>query len=491
MAAVVNGTRRLVWRAKTPLLAMAAQPMQRPPAAAATSVLFSTSAARAAKPSQHVRGGKQVQMRKKKRPEVRAKAAAPGERKALRTRIVLSNNNALAVPGLEEWTAEDFVKKDTDADAGAGADAVTPRVLALPDAVVDQLRAVGAFKPTQCFPLFRRPSLLVRRETVELAAQLQQAAAGRQTLRLVLDGERIAGKSILLLQALLYGFQHDWVVIHVPECQELTNGSTEYGVLAGTEPAQYVQPVYVLRLLRALAAANPRILEQHTTLRAYERLQTPVAAGSSLLQLVAAARESDQAWPVFQALWWELTSPEATAAAEAAGSPRPPVLLGLDGLAHIMRVSDYHAPDFAPIHAHDLALVRTFVDVLGGAYPLPHGGAVLAATSRGNAPANPTLQLALTQRIQAQAKTETADLATRDPFFRGYDDRVAAALQTVGVLHLRGVSRDEARVLMEYWAASGVLRDRIDEQAVASTWSLAGNGVIGEMERTALLSLRP
>lgn len=255
-----------------------------------------------------------------------------------------------------------------------------------------------------------------------------------------------------------------------------------------------------------MQAASGHVLARHKTVRAYERLQNPVAAGSTLQQLVSAARENDHAWPVFQALWWELTTTEPTETA------RPPVLLSLDGLAHVMRPSHYRSIPAASaasaaalnrIHAHDLVLVRTFVDALGGSAVLPHGGAVLAATSRGNAPANATLDVVLARRLaHPESLQESLPLPSPspspsptppadDPFFRGYDERVAAALQTVRVLRLQGVSRDEARSLMEYWAASGVLRDRVDEQAVAGTWSLAGNGLVGEMERTALLSLRP
>ena len=40
---------------------------------------------------------------------------------------------------------------------------------------------------------------------------------------------------------------------------------------------------------------------------------------------------------------------------------------------------------------------------------------------------------------------------------------------------------------MEYWAQSGVLRAQVDERTVTEKWSLAGNGIIGEIERGALL----
>ncbi|EFW99906.1 mitochondrial ribosomal protein [Grosmannia clavigera kw1407] len=474
--AAVSGTRRLV--SLQPVLGWRGVGLGAAAASSAVRPLSTTAACGGPKGAAHVRGNKQVQMRKKKKAPPRGKTAEPGERKQLRRRIVLSNGNALAVTGLEELTASRLHDSDS-----------VGRVLALPDGVVDQLRAVGAFKPSQSFSLFRRPSVLIRAETATVAAQMQQAAAARQTLRLVVDGDRIAGKSILLLQALAHGFMNDWVVFHIPEAHELTSASTDYAPLdpLDGQPPRFVQPAYMLQLLQAVQAASGPVLARHKTVRAYDRLQNPVAAGSTLLQLVAAARENDHAWPVFQALWSELTTTEPTEIA------RPPVLFALDGLAHVMGYSRYRDPAFEQVHAHDLALVRAFVDLLAGAELLPHGGAVIAATSRGNAPACLTLDLALARRLAEQDQTDAATNTslTPPPYFRGFDDRVAAALHSVRVLRLCGLSRPEARSLMEYWAASGVLRDRVDEQAVAGTWSLAGNGLVGEMERTALLSLRP
>lgn len=75
----------------------------------------------------------------------------------------------------------------------------------------------------------------------------------------------------------------------------------------------------------------------------------------------------------------------------------------------------------------------------------------------------------------------------RDPFEKRYDARADKALQKMEVMTLLGLSKEEARGLMEYWAASGVLRQRVDERSVAEKWALAGNGVVGEIERGALM----
>ncbi len=88
------------------------------------------------------------------------------------------------------------------------------------------------------------------------------------------------------------------------------------------------------------------------------RILPSIYPSALLSQLTANAKEADNAWPIFQALWQELT---------LEGHGRPPILFCLDGLSHIMKVSDYRSPAFELIHSHDLALVKLFNDCLSGA----------------------------------------------------------------------------------------------------------------------------
>ena len=148
-----------------------------------------------------------------------------------------------------------------------------------------------------------------------------------------------------------------------------------------------------------------------------------------------------------------------------------------------MQNSLYRAPDYSPIHAHDLAIVKHFIDHLSGATTLPNGGAVLAATSRSHAPISKSLNLAIKQAEDKQAGRE---ITSRDPFEKSYDVRADAVLKKLEVMRLKGLSKREARGLMEYWAKSGVLRSKVDEESVTEKWTLAGNGVVGEIQRTAL-----
>jgi small subunit ribosomal protein S29 len=149
------------------------------------------------------------------------KRPAQGERKRLRKSIVLSNNNALEVLSLKDLSKENVLSEQNEG-----------RVMGLPGETVDALRAVDAFKTTQGWSLFRRPAVLMRREAIQLAKlfkEVEESRSGpKRTMRRILSGERMSGKSTLLLQGLTMGFLRDWFVISLPE------GNT-YAALMGNE----------------------------------------------------------------------------------------------------------------------------------------------------------------------------------------------------------------------------------------------------------------
>jgi small subunit ribosomal protein S29 len=175
-----------------------------------TSAAFTTSATQFAKDTgaaKHVRSGKKLVLGKKKKKQgPMGKPVQPGERKAFRKRIQLSNDNALEVRGLAELNADNIVDHDA-----------VGSVVGLPEQLIDQLRAVEAFKPTQNWSLFRSPHMLVRKETVDFLKDLTEKVQDKKTVRTVVTGEKGSGKSILGLQAMSAGFLKNWVVINIPE----------------------------------------------------------------------------------------------------------------------------------------------------------------------------------------------------------------------------------------------------------------------------------
>jgi small subunit ribosomal protein S29 len=147
----------------------------------------------------------------KKAPRKIPKPPMIGERKAMRKRIVLSNTNALEVQGLQDLTVKNMAD---ELQIG--------RVLALNGELLDQLREVKAFKPSQNWKMFRKPGTLTRRESVELGRTVLDIKGGHaeqtpKTVRRIIAGERSTGKSLMLLQAMSMAFLNGWVVINVAE----------------------------------------------------------------------------------------------------------------------------------------------------------------------------------------------------------------------------------------------------------------------------------
>jgi small subunit ribosomal protein S29 len=306
------------------------------------------------------------------------------------------------------------------------------------------------------------------------------------------------------------------------------------------------------------------------------QLPIPVQSNISLTRFAElGANDPELAWPIWTALMKELTSPsEGDAAGKMEGKRRPPLLVTMDGVDHLMHNSAYLDADAQPVHAHDLALVRNLMQLLSGSKPLPNGGMVMAATSVSTRPLVPDFDHFLAFRddqkhlpflfsLRNQLR-EVATQATNDgmkpqdvdfgdlreeqaaklpkDLLRAYDglleavttfratgdyDKLVADLtafpltlprwgpfvaldkrveQTmaeerdttepnasgpeqgawrlrVEVQRLAGLSKQEARGIMEYYARSGMIRQAVTEGLVRERWALAGGGVVGELER--------
>jgi small subunit ribosomal protein S29 len=254
--------------------------------------------------------------------------------------------------------------------------------------------------------------------------------------------------------------------------QELTIARTVYAPIPDTEPILYIQNDYAATWLTRISKSNSDTLNKlQVTLE--HNLPIPIPSETTLFRLCElGARDPDVAWPIFQAFWAEITA-----------EGRPPILMTMDSLQYAMQESQYRSASFELIHAHDLAIIKHFIDYLSGEKTLPNGGAIIAATQRSHANINKMVDLRIQQ---AEDQQELRKRTHQDPYEKAYDQRAANALTSIEVLRLQGLSKTEARGLMEYWAQSGVLRTVVDERVVAEKWALAGNGIVGEIERGAL-----
>lgn len=269
---------------------------------------------------------------------------------------------------------------------------------------------------------------------------------------------------------------------------------------------QYVQEKLTSELLHRTALANEEILSNLHVSMEHPELKSLIRPQMNLNELARlGVQDVTVSWPVFQALWAELNATNAATSDNSKFTARPPLLVTVDGLAHWMQDSKYRNADFKPIHAHNLTLVNHFLSLLtpksssSSSSPstssLANGGILLYSTSGSNNPTVPTFDFALDQlRAHQNGVSESSPEYPRLDPYCSVDQRVLDLFQkapskggkkegALEVQTLGGLSREEARGFMEYFARSGILQEKITEEFVCEKWSLAGGGIIGEMEK--------
>jgi small subunit ribosomal protein S29 len=272
--------------------------------------------------------------------------------------------------------------------------------------------------------------------------------------------------------------------------QDLTNGHTSYQPVAGGKT--YAQPHYTANLLDTIVKANEKVLSTMQISMKHD-LPMPVQANISLARFAElGARDHEVAHQIYVALMKELSAPSKS----GEGQHRVPLFLGFDAIDHAMRLSQYLDAQTNPIHAHDLVLVETFARYMTGENALPNGGMVLASVSESNRAASATMDFILdtkygtaTNWVEPRFNPHTGWKAEPMPKWNPYapfDERVGKCLEGVEAQKVEGLSKTEAKGLMEYYAMSGVLRNTVTERLVSEKWSVSGGGIIGELERATV-----
>jgi len=154
-----------------------------------------------------------------------------GERKQIRDRIVLSSTNAPQLT-LPELTVVTSTHKPA-----------VGSLFAFSNSDVDKLRILEAFRRGQDWKFFHRPSTVMRFESLILGEKMARIQGeevverppidygvireGDETVvvgevnkgtfhRMVICGPKGSGKSVLMLQAMAWALQREWVIISIP-----------------------------------------------------------------------------------------------------------------------------------------------------------------------------------------------------------------------------------------------------------------------------------
>lgn len=365
------------------------------------------------------------------------------------------------------------------------------QVMGIPMPLIDRLRGLQAFKPSQGWNMFRRPGTLMRRESLEMGRLIQRIQNGEEkgkTFVNVIRGDKGTGKSLHLVKAMTMGLMNDWIVVNVPQASEVVVGTSGYAPLAGSNPTQYVQKDVTVLMLGRIANGNKDVLSKLHISQPHPGLKS-VQSEMSLYDLATAGiRQPEQAWSVFKALWSEMTATEAAAGVELAQpfKARPPMMVTVDSIQHWMLNTQYRSADFELIHAHDFTIVDHFLS-LAKPSSLPNGGLIFYATSKSVSTVR-SVQISLDQIAARHAGIE----ATSPEFplpgpYEKLDDRVLSFFRNNGknlkIVNIGNLNKDETRGLLEYYALSGILRENVNETTVGEKWSMAGGGVIAELQR--------
>jgi small subunit ribosomal protein S29 len=268
-------------------------------------------------------------------------------------------------------------------------------------------------------------------------------------------------------------------------------GHTDYEPIRGLNPAQYTQKTYTANLLQKIAQANRPILH---ALKVSQNHNLPLknVQDLTLLHLCEiGAKEPNVAWPLFEALWAELTIKNTPEMIEKFGK-RPPVLFSADNISYLFSPSGYEIlnPEtdrLVPIHSFDFLLPKHIVDHITGAKILPNGGLVLGATSKTHfikcQPLSVGIAMGQARRDEPERPAPVHEFW--NPLFK-IDRRVLDEVANLDVMKLQGIPKEHAQAVIEYWAKSGMVDDRVEQSYIGQKWTLSGGGVIGELEKAVI-----
>ncbi|KAF7973891.1 hypothetical protein HWV62_14026 [Athelia sp. TMB] len=230
-------------------------------------------------------------------------------------------------------------------------------------------------EPFRIFGLPRNLVLeaLIRDVTLKAIDMLDAASIkpSRNT-RVVFTGDRGAGKSFALLQAIQYAIARHWIVLYIPRAISLVNSSSPHAYDARTQT--YVQPNTAYQLLQRFLTVNRATLAELRLARDHELSSTKRAAkGTGVVELIEmGVRDQNIAAVVLEGVLEEL-----------AGQTEHPVLVAVDDFQALYGKTTYRDPQFEPIKAYHLSTPRLLLDYASGKKTFARG-AILGATSTTN-----------------------------------------------------------------------------------------------------------
>ncbi|RPD64029.1 hypothetical protein L226DRAFT_533343 [Lentinus tigrinus ALCF2SS1-7] len=231
------------------------------------------------------------------------------------------------------------------------------------------------------YMLLAKPCSVVRKVTIDALDSLDKAASTSSSqTRLVFTGKSGCGKSYLLLQAVQYAVQKEWITMYIPRAINLVNSSTSYVYDARTQT--YGQPAFAQQLLKRFADVNEALIKGIKVQGSYPFEERTIGSTSTLTELINVGLEfSHHAPTVLSMLLTEL-----------AEQTKFPVLLAIDDFQALYNMSFYRDPFYKQVKAYHLSFPRTLLEFASGKQAFKRG-AVLGALSTQNTTFRAPLEL--------------------------------------------------------------------------------------------------
>ncbi|KAJ3186696.1 37S ribosomal protein S23 mitochondrial [Gaertneriomyces sp. JEL0708] len=204
-------------------------------------------------------------------------------------------------------------------------------------------------------------AFMVRQATLSVIDEVKKEATNTSQSRkfFVLDGPKGIGKSVTLLQTASHFINEGWIVIYIPQPSSYVNGTEPYEPIPNTD--RFIQ-----------APAAQAFLRQFLTMNEKNIRSLKSSQGSSLQSLLEqGVKDISKAQDVLGQLLDSLV----------AVNDRKPVLVAIDQVNAFWSKTAYCDAESRPVLAHQLEIVRRFMQLLTQQKTMPNS-VCLAATDR-------------------------------------------------------------------------------------------------------------
>lgn len=314
-----------------------------------------------------------------------------------------------------------------------------------------KLKLLDLFKKFQHHEVFASPISLVTDNTTALSGQVvDQLENSTIQNRLCVVGEKGSGKSTLLSQIkALAASKHEnsLVLLHFDQPENIVNGTLDY--IFNKKLGKFQQPMFTKRWIKKIRAANEAVFRKMPLTRDASFVAKKVEHNlkkneNSLYDYLLLNHDFGKVGPssAFQFFVEELQH----------HSKDFPVLVSVDNVNALTTntFSKYRHPDFTSVHFTELEAGSFIALLISGELEFKKGAVLLAELS--DVGSGKTLSVGLKlEEYDSYWKTSQCDVKVAELFLKNGGVRA---------FHIQNFSKDQTRVLLEFYNATGALQVR-------------------------------